>query len=188
MLQTAMTLLFGTASDAQVPTLGASGAIAAVLGAYFLLYPRSRVLTLVLWIPAWIYLGGWFVYQLFESHFALVSAKTGGSGVAFSRMSVDSCSACWPRESWPNPGASPPKRDDDPATTRRGALFEWLKARDGKQATGRAARHQVARRPASGSPQPAIKTLQHPWRAEGLPRGYDGRPRPLPDCVCSSSG
>ncbi len=37
--QTAMTLLFGTAADAQVPELGASGAIAAVLGACFMLYP-----------------------------------------------------------------------------------------------------------------------------------------------------
>ncbi len=43
--QTAMTLLFGTAQDARVPELGASGAIAAVLGAYFVLYPGSRVLT-----------------------------------------------------------------------------------------------------------------------------------------------
>jgi membrane associated rhomboid family serine protease len=51
MAQTAMTLLFGTASDAQVPTLGASGAIAAVLGAHFVLYPNSRVLTLVFWFP-----------------------------------------------------------------------------------------------------------------------------------------
>ena len=45
MTQTAMTLLFGTAGDGQVPTLGASGAIAAVLGAYFVLYPGSRVRT-----------------------------------------------------------------------------------------------------------------------------------------------
>jgi hypothetical protein len=64
MPQTAMTLFFGTASDAQIPTLGASGAIVAVLGAYFVLYPNSRVLTFVLWlpirIPAWFYLGGWF--------------------------------------------------------------------------------------------------------------------------------
>src|SRR5713101_235221 len=43
--QTGMTLLFGTTADAQVPELGASGAIAAVLGAYFVLYPGSRVLT-----------------------------------------------------------------------------------------------------------------------------------------------
>ena len=40
MTQTAMTLWFGTAQDARVPSLGASGAIAAVLGAYFILYPR----------------------------------------------------------------------------------------------------------------------------------------------------
>ncbi|HYB38717.1 MAG TPA: rhomboid family intramembrane serine protease [Mycobacterium sp.] len=87
MAQTAMTVLFGAASDAQIPTLGASGAIAAVLGTYFVLYPNSRVLTLVLWfpigIPAWFFLGGWFLYQFFESNYALVHAKTGGSGVAF---------------------------------------------------------------------------------------------------------
>ena len=47
MTQTAMTLLFGTAADGQVPTLGASGAIAVVLGAYFVLYPGSRILTFV---------------------------------------------------------------------------------------------------------------------------------------------
>jgi Rhomboid family len=45
MLKTAMTLLFGTAAEARVPELGASGAIAAVLGAYFLLYPGSRIRT-----------------------------------------------------------------------------------------------------------------------------------------------
>jgi Rhomboid family len=41
MLQTAMTLLSGRAAEARVPELGASGAIAAVLGAYFLLYPAA---------------------------------------------------------------------------------------------------------------------------------------------------
>jgi membrane associated rhomboid family serine protease len=40
MMQPGITSLFGTASDAQIPTLGASGAIAAVLGAYFVLYPK----------------------------------------------------------------------------------------------------------------------------------------------------
>ncbi len=87
MAQTAMTLLFGAASDAQVPILGASGAIAAVLGAYFVFFPGSRVLTYVAWfpisVPAWIYLGGWFLLQFFEGNYALLSAKTGGSGVAF---------------------------------------------------------------------------------------------------------
>ncbi len=87
MAQTAMTLLFGSASDAQVPTLGASGAIAAVLGAYLVLYPSSRISTLIGWIPvgipAWVFLGGWFLYQFFESNYSLVQSKAGGSGVAF---------------------------------------------------------------------------------------------------------
>ena len=88
MMQTAMTLFFGTASDAQIPNLGASGAIAAVLGAYFVLYPGSRIHTLLGWfpirIPAWIFLGGWFLYQFFESNYALVHpSNTGDSGVAF---------------------------------------------------------------------------------------------------------
>jgi membrane associated rhomboid family serine protease len=85
--QTAMTLLFGAARDGRVPNLGASGAIAAVLGAYFILYPSSRVLTLVLWfpirIPAYVFLGLWFVYQLVEANFGLFGAKANGGGVAF---------------------------------------------------------------------------------------------------------
>src|SRR6185437_6665785 len=51
MTQALVTLAFGTAADAHVPMLGASGAIAAVLGAYFILYPYSRVLTLVFVFP-----------------------------------------------------------------------------------------------------------------------------------------
>src|SRR6187549_3362529 len=47
MTQTAVTLLFGTASEARVPNLGASGAIAAVLGAFIVLYPSARIRTLV---------------------------------------------------------------------------------------------------------------------------------------------
>src|ERR1700761_9590429 len=49
--QTAMTLLFAPAAAAAVPNLGASGAIAAVLGAYFVLYPNSRIITLVVVVP-----------------------------------------------------------------------------------------------------------------------------------------
>src|SRR5689334_976885 len=86
--QTAMTLLFGSAADAQVPTLGASGAIAAVLGAYFVLYPGSRVRTWIfpiffVKIPAWIFLGLWFLYQLIEANFGLFSTSANGGGVAF---------------------------------------------------------------------------------------------------------
>jgi membrane associated rhomboid family serine protease len=87
LLQTAMTLLAGSAADARVPNLGASGAIAAVLGAYFVLYPNSRVFGLVgiilLKISAYFFLGFWFLYQLFEANFGLLNARAHGGGVAF---------------------------------------------------------------------------------------------------------
>jgi len=87
MAQTAVTLLFGSALDARVPNLGASGAIAAVLGAFFILYPNARIRTLLgiffVKVPAWIYLGLWFVYQLVEGNFGLASASANGGGVAF---------------------------------------------------------------------------------------------------------
>ena len=87
-LQTAVTLLFGTAADARSANLGASGAIAAVLGAYIVLYPKSRIFGLVGWIPfrlpAWFFLGFWFVFQLFAGNVArLHPERAGGSGVAF---------------------------------------------------------------------------------------------------------
>jgi len=86
--QTATTLWFGTAADGQVPELGASGAIAAVLGAYFVLHPGSRVRTYIfpvflVQIPAWVFLGLWFLYQLIEANFGLFSASANGGGVAF---------------------------------------------------------------------------------------------------------
>jgi membrane associated rhomboid family serine protease len=85
--QTAVTLLFGSAADGQVPNLGASGAIAAVLGAYFVLYPGSRITTFVGWflvrIPAWFFLGGWFLYQLIEANFGMFGAEAHGGAVAF---------------------------------------------------------------------------------------------------------
>ena len=86
--QTGMTLLFGAAQDARVPELGAGGAIAAVLGAYFVLYPGSRVRTFIFplfldRIPAWIFLGLWFLYQLIEANFGLFNAKANGGAVAF---------------------------------------------------------------------------------------------------------
>ncbi|MFZ0296542.1 MAG: rhomboid family intramembrane serine protease [Candidatus Sulfotelmatobacter sp.] len=71
-----------------VPSVGASGAIAGVLGAYFVLYPRARVLTwffvFVLWVPAWIILGYWFVLN-FLSGTATALAVQGRNmgGVAF---------------------------------------------------------------------------------------------------------
>jgi membrane associated rhomboid family serine protease len=84
-LQTAMTLAFSSEAAEAVPNLGASGAIAAVLGAYFVLYPNSRILTLVVIFPikisAWVFLGLWFLYQLIE---AIANTGTAnGGGVAF---------------------------------------------------------------------------------------------------------
>jgi membrane associated rhomboid family serine protease len=85
--QTVMTLIGGTAAEAAVPLLGASGAIAAVLGAYFVLYPASKVLTLVLVFPvrisAWVFLGVWFLYQLVEANYGFFSAGAHGGGTAF---------------------------------------------------------------------------------------------------------
>jgi membrane associated rhomboid family serine protease len=87
MTQALLTLIGGSAADAAVPMLGASGAIAAVLGAYFVLYPNSRILTLVVVFPvrisAWVFLGLWFLYQLVEANFGLFSASANGGGTAF---------------------------------------------------------------------------------------------------------
>jgi membrane associated rhomboid family serine protease len=64
-----------------------SGAIAAVLGAFIVLYPTARIRTLLgiffVQIPAWVYLGGWFLYQLVEGNFGLASASANGGSVAF---------------------------------------------------------------------------------------------------------
>jgi membrane associated rhomboid family serine protease len=68
------------------PTVGASGAIAGVLGAYFVLFPRSRVLTLVpilfyplfIELPAFLYLGFWFLTQLVSGGMA-----AGSGGIAW---------------------------------------------------------------------------------------------------------
>jgi membrane associated rhomboid family serine protease len=69
-----------------VPTIGASGAIAGVMGAYIVLYPRAKVLTLIpvifyAWfieVPAWIYLGIWVLIQLLTGVLDLAGATSGG--------------------------------------------------------------------------------------------------------------
>jgi membrane associated rhomboid family serine protease len=85
--QTVITLLAGSTADARVPNLGASGAIAAVLGAFFLLYPNSQVTGLLGIFPvrlsAWVYLGFWFLYQFVEANFGFFGARANGGGVAF---------------------------------------------------------------------------------------------------------
>jgi hypothetical protein len=76
-----------------IPNLGASGAIAGVLGAYFVLYPRARVVTVIplfilfplVEIPAGLYLLGWFLLQFWMGSSQLASAGRAGEqgGVAF---------------------------------------------------------------------------------------------------------
>jgi membrane associated rhomboid family serine protease len=65
-----------------LPALGASGAISSVMGAYIILYPRARVLTLVfiffIPIPAFIILGYWFLLQFLAGVSSVGAAATGG--------------------------------------------------------------------------------------------------------------
>jgi len=76
---------------AQVPTIGASGAVAAVLGGYILLYPRARVLTVIFIIffftivelPALLILGFWFLQQIAFGALDLADPTGGGGGVAY---------------------------------------------------------------------------------------------------------
>ena len=75
--------------NSQIPTVGASGAIAAVLGAYLVMYPRSRIATFIplgffmrlAMVPASVVLGFWFILQLFNGFLSIGAADVGG--VAF---------------------------------------------------------------------------------------------------------
>jgi membrane associated rhomboid family serine protease len=84
--QTFVTLSFADAAAASVPNIGASGAVSGVLGAYLLLYPTARVLTLFGWFPfeapAFLYLGFWFLFQLWSGSYSVMHPEAGG-GVAF---------------------------------------------------------------------------------------------------------
>jgi membrane associated rhomboid family serine protease len=85
-LQTFVTLSFGTVRDASIPNIGASGAIAAVLGAYFLLLPKARVLTWIIFIireiPAYWFLGIWIALQLWQGGVGITHPdQTGGVAV-----------------------------------------------------------------------------------------------------------
>jgi membrane associated rhomboid family serine protease len=85
-LQTTVTLWMGTPEDAAIPNVGASGAVSGVLGAYLVLLPTASVLTLVFFflleVPAVLFLGFWFLFQLWEGGFSLAEPQAGG-GVAF---------------------------------------------------------------------------------------------------------
>ena len=87
----ALALQVAVGPHSTAPTLGASGAIAAVLGGYIVLYPRARVLTLVIIIlfitvfelPAWVMLGIWFAEQAVFGAVGLTNPAGGGGGVAY---------------------------------------------------------------------------------------------------------
>lgn len=72
--------------NSSLPTIGASGAIAGIMGAYFVLYPRARILTFVpifffftlIEVPAFVFLGFWFVMQFFSGAFALAGGNFSG--------------------------------------------------------------------------------------------------------------
>lgn len=85
-LQTFVTFHWGSPGDTTVPSLGASGAISAVLGAYLVLLPTASVLTFVFFllieIPAILFLGIWFLFQLWQGGYAVTHPESGG-GVAF---------------------------------------------------------------------------------------------------------
>lgn len=77
--------------DSRIPTIGASGAVAGVMGAYFILYPHARILAFVpvfffftlMEIPAYVFLGFWFVLQFFSGTFSLLSSAQNVGGVAW---------------------------------------------------------------------------------------------------------
>jgi rhomboid family protein len=78
-------LQFAAGPSSAVPTIGASGAIAAVLGGYLLLYPRAFVITYIppfffLPLPAILFLAGWFLFQILAASSAQVGS---GGGVAY---------------------------------------------------------------------------------------------------------
>lgn len=74
--------------NSPVPTVGASGAIAGVMGAYIILYPRARVLTwlgfFVFWLPAWLVLGYWLIVNILSGAASFLTTSRGpAGGVAF---------------------------------------------------------------------------------------------------------
>jgi len=90
-LQTIVTLAFATRAGAEIPNVGASGAIAGVLGAYILLFPAARVTTWLLpvfifQLPAFLFLGLWFAFQLWDGGYAFTHPEAGGNIAYFAHI------------------------------------------------------------------------------------------------------
>ena len=93
-LQTTITLSTASETAAQIPNLGASGAVSAVLGAYFVLLPNAQVLTLFFFViifflqelPAWVFLAVYFVLQAWTAGFQLQHPPEGGGTAVFAHI------------------------------------------------------------------------------------------------------
>jgi membrane associated rhomboid family serine protease len=93
-LQTVVTLETASDQAAAVPNLGASGAISAVLGAYFVLLPNAKVLTLFFFViifflqevPAVVFLGIYFVFQAWQANFQLQNPPESGGVAVFAHL------------------------------------------------------------------------------------------------------
>jgi membrane associated rhomboid family serine protease len=93
-LQTTVTLATASDTAAHIPNLGASGAVSAVLGAYFVLLPNAKVLTLFFFViifflqelPAWIFLAVYFILQAWEAGFQLQHPPEGGGTAVFAHI------------------------------------------------------------------------------------------------------
>jgi membrane associated rhomboid family serine protease len=93
-LQTFVTVQWGGSHDASIPNIGASGAIAAVLGAYFLLLPRAEGLTAVFLgffffiqeVPAIVFLGVWIVLQALQGGLGILHPQQNGGVAVFAHI------------------------------------------------------------------------------------------------------
>ena len=90
-LQTTFTLVTASDVGAQIPNLGASGAISGVLGAYLILLPHARILTLIAFfllreLPAWLMLGIYFAFQLYQANFQLEHPPEEGGVAVFAHL------------------------------------------------------------------------------------------------------
>jgi membrane associated rhomboid family serine protease len=89
-LQTAVTLSAAGGAGAEIPNLGASGAISGVMGAYFLLLPTAGILVLIVFflreVPAWLFLGVYAFFQLWMANFQLSQPPTEGGVAVFAHI------------------------------------------------------------------------------------------------------